>query len=106
MDYDTAYSYYVEAVHTSGITSLSPIEEIRTGFPDAPELLRMDEVSVLDKNSLELRFTADVDGPVNSFRIMRRSDPDSPFSAVGTIWNSALSNMDLRGSCVNLRDKL
>jgi hypothetical protein len=91
---DTSYHYYIEAVHTSGITSLSPIEEIRAAFPEAPELLRIDEVSVIDNNSIEVRFTADVEGLVNNFRILRRSDMDSPFSVVGTIWNSSHSNMD------------
>ena len=94
VSYDTAYNYYIEAVHTSGITSLSPIAEIRTGFPDAPDLLRIDEVSVLNNSSLELRFTADVDGPVNSFRILRSSGPDAPYSEVETIWNSSQPHMD------------
>lgn len=91
---DTVYSYYVEVVNTSGITSLSPLEEIRTDFPEAPEILRVDEVSVISNNSVELRFTADVTGPVNNFRIMRRSDRNEPFSEVGSIWNSSMSNMD------------
>lgn len=91
--YDTSYSYYIETVHTSGITSLSPLEELYTIFPDAPSLLRVDEVSVLDNFSLELRFTADVDGPVNNFRIVRRSEAESPFIEVQTIWNSNQSKM-------------
>lgn len=91
---DTIYNYYVEAVNTSGITSLSPIEEIQTDFPDAPALLRVDEVSVISNNSVELRFTADVSGPVNSFRIMRRSNRNDPYTEVTSIWNSNISNMD------------
>jgi len=94
VSYDTAYNYYVEAVHTSGITSLSPIAEIQTSFPDAPEILRVDEVSVLDNGSLELRFTADVEGQVNSFRIMRSSEKNKPFTEVGKIWDSNQSQMD------------
>lgn len=92
--YDTAYTYYVEAVHTSGVVSLSPIEEVQTSFPDVPDLLRVDEVSVLDKNSLELRFTADVSGPVNSFRILRRNSQQSAYLEIETIWNSSQSVMD------------
>jgi len=89
VSYDTTYSYYIEAVHSSGMTSLSPIAEIRTSFPDAPGLLRLDEVSVTDKNNIKIRFTADVEGPVNNFRIMRRSTQESPFTEVHTIWNSS-----------------
>ncbi|MCP4311852.1 MAG: hypothetical protein GY790_11360 [Bacteroidetes bacterium] len=94
VSYDTSYSYYVEAVNTSGITSLSPIEAVRTAFPDAPSILRVDEVSVIDNSSLELRFTADVEGPVNNFRILRRSDRDSPFIEVNTIWDSHQPSMN------------
>ena len=93
ISYDTSYNYYIETVHTSGITSLSPIEEVHTTFPDAPEFLRVDEVSVLDNFSLELKFTADIEGRANNFRILRRNDPDSPFLAVKTIWDSNQSTM-------------
>ena len=86
--YGVSYEYYVEAIHTSGITSLSPLEEITTSFPEAPETLRIDEVSVINNNTVELRFTADVEGPVNNFRVLRRSESDSPFTEVETIWNS------------------
>lgn len=92
--YDRAYKYYVEAVHTSGVVSLSPVAEVLTSFPDVPDLLRVDEVSVLDKNSIELRFTADVGGPVNSFRILRRNSQESAYLEIETIWNSNQSVMD------------
>jgi len=88
VEYDTSYSYYIETVHASGIISLSPIEEVRTSFPDAPSLLRLDEVSVTDNSSIKLRFTADVEGEVNNYRIMRRSKRDTPYTQVETFWNS------------------
>ncbi len=94
--YGSTYNYYIETVHTSGITSHSPIEEIQTVFPEGPALLRMDEVSVLDKTSIQLRFTADVEGPVNNFRIMRRSNTDSPYAEVHTIWNSTEAEMTFK----------
>ncbi len=93
VSYDTVYRYYVEAINPTD-TSRSPLTEIRTSFPDAPDLLRIDEVSVLNNSSLELRFTADVDGPVNNFRILRRGDPGAPYSEVETIWNSSQPHMD------------
>jgi CHU domain-containing protein len=91
--YDTTYTYYIETVHTSGIISLSPIEEVRTSFPDAPALLRLDEVSVTDNSSIKLRFTTDVDGLVNNFRIMRRSNKNTPYTEVETFWNSSQAIM-------------
>ncbi len=94
VDYDETYNYYVEAINP-WTTSLSPIAEIQTSFPDVPELLRIDEVSVIDDNTLELFFTADVDGPINNFRISRRSDSDASFIEVETIWDSQLSTMHI-----------
>lgn len=93
VSYDTAYQYYIEAINPTD-TSHSPIAEIQSGFPDSPDILRIDEVSVLNNHSLELRFTADVDGPVNNFRILRSSGPDAPYSVVETIWNSSQPHMD------------
>lgn len=92
VSYDTVYNYYVIALNSTD-TSFSQIEEVETSFPDAPELLRVDEVSVIDDNSLELHFTADVDGPVNNFRIWRRNSPGSPYQEIETIWNSSQSVM-------------
>ena len=89
--YDTTYQYYIETVHTSGMTSLSPLGSIPTLFPDAPEILRVDYVSVVDRSTIELQFTADVEGPVNNFRIMRRNSGTSPFTEVETLWNSTQS---------------
>jgi gliding motility-associated-like protein len=88
---DTTYIYYVEAVHTSGMTSLSPIDTITTRYPEAPEFLTVDYVSVVDRSTVELQFTADVEGAVNNFRVMKRSAGGSTFTEVETIWNAAQS---------------
>lgn len=93
VEYGSTYAYYIETVHTSGITSLSPIKEIQTTFPEGPSLLRIDEVSIVDKASIQLRFTADVEGPVNNFRVMRRSNRDSPYTEIYTFWNSTEAEM-------------
>ncbi len=87
VSFDSTYSYYIETVHTSGMISHSPKDTITANFPDAPAFLRVDYVSVLDRSTVELQFTADVEGPVNSWRIMKRSDPGSPYSEVETVVN-------------------
>ncbi len=84
---DTFYTYYIETVHTSGMASLSPIDTISSFYPAAPKTLTVDYVSVVDRTTVELQFSADVGGAVNNFRVMRRSSTDSPFTEVETILN-------------------
>jgi len=88
---DSTYEYYIQTVHTTGIVSHSAIESISTLYPEAPQYLTVDHVSVIDQSSIELQFSADVDGPVNNFRIMRRSNPQAPFAEVDIIWNASQS---------------
>ncbi|MEN8157443.1 MAG: gliding motility-associated C-terminal domain-containing protein [Bacteroidota bacterium] len=96
VSFDSTYTYYIETVHTSGMISHSPKESITSSFPNAPEFLRMDYVSVLDRSTVELQFTTDLEGPVNSFRIMKRSNPDSPFSEVETVVNLSQSTWKIQ----------
>ncbi len=88
---DTLYKYYIETVQTSGLTSLSPLESISTIFPDAPAYLTLDYVSVLGRTDVELQFTGDTEGPVNNFRVLRRSSSDAAYTEVKTFWNTTQS---------------
>ncbi len=84
------YNYYIETVHTSGLTSLSAIEDVASLYPEAPEYLTLDFVTVVDKFSVALQFSVDLSGPVNDFRVMKRSNPGTPFLEVGLpIMNAA-----------------
>jgi len=87
----TSYNYYIETIHTSGLNSLSATDTIQAFYPEAPEFITVDYVSVLDENTVELQFTADVSGPVNNFRIMKRSNPGTPFTEIQTLWDESLS---------------
>lgn len=91
VDIDTSYNYYIETVHTSGIISLSAIDTVDTHYPEAPSYLIIDHVTVVDQSTVELQFSADITGPVNSFRVLRRSNPDTPFTEVETRWNMSES---------------
>jgi gliding motility-associated-like protein len=85
---NTSYTYYVETVNTiTGITSLSPIDTVTTLYPEAPSYLTIDHVSVLDESSVEIKYSADIAGPVKSFRLLRRSNTASPFLEVDVAWN-------------------
>jgi len=84
---DTDYTYYIETINNNGITSLSAIDTVTTIFPEAPTYLTVDHVSVLDEATVEIQYSADIAGPVTSFRLLRRSNTDTPFTEVETRWN-------------------
>jgi gliding motility-associated-like protein len=85
---NTSYTYYIETVNTlTGITSLSPIDTVTTIYPEAPSYLTIDHVSVLDEASVEIQYSADIAGPVKSFRLLRRSSPATSFLEVDVAWN-------------------
>ena len=87
----STYDYYIETVHTSGLISLSAIETVSSLYPEAPQFLTVDYVTVVDASTIELQFTADVSGPVNHFRVLKRSNPGTPFIEVVTLWNASQS---------------
>ncbi|MEA3460799.1 MAG: gliding motility-associated C-terminal domain-containing protein, partial [Bacteroidota bacterium] len=84
----TDYTYYVETVNaSSGISSLSAIDTVATIFPESPSYLTIDHVTVLDVSTVEIQYSADIAGPVTSFRLLRRSNPATPFTEVNISWN-------------------
>lgn len=84
---NTAYTYYIETVNILDIYSNSPIDTAYTTYPAAPSFLTLDHVSVLDEASVEIQFSADIAGQVNSFRLLRRTNPGTPFLTVDTYLN-------------------
>jgi gliding motility-associated-like protein len=92
VDIASQYCYYLETVHTSGLVSLSAIDTVSTSYPEAPSYLTIDQVSVVDQNSVELRFSADITGSINSFKILRRSNSNTPFTEIETLWNIGASS--------------
>ena len=87
VDANSSYTYYIETININGITSLSPIDSVYTTYPAAPSYLTIDHVSVLDGSTVEIKYSADIAGPVTSFRLLRRSNPSTPFLEVDTYWN-------------------
>lgn len=92
----TTYNYYIETVPLNGLTSLSAIDTVVSAYPEAPDFIAVDYVTVIDESNIELQFSADVEGPVRDFRIMKRSNEDSPFSEVTTILNANQSTRVVR----------
>lgn len=85
VEVDTTYVYYVETFNSSGITSISAIDSVTSIIPEAPSYITIDYISVLDEFSIELQFSADIAGPVTSFRIMRRGNTETPFTTIQTL---------------------
>jgi len=78
----TSYVYYIETINTNGEFSLSDLDTVFTSFPEAPTFLTIDHVTVVDEATVEIQYTADIAGPVTSFRLLRRSNPSTPFMEV------------------------
>ena len=84
-----SYHYYVSAININGTISLSAIKTVSSTYPDPPGFLTVEHVSVLGSNAVEIGFSADVSGDVNDFRIMRQSNPGTPFVEVATILDAS-----------------
>ena len=84
---DRDYVYYIETVNINGAWSLSPLDTVSVLYPVAPSYLTIDHVSVLDEASVEIQYSADISAPVTGFRLLRRSNPDTPFTEVDMRWN-------------------
>ena len=87
----STYNYYIETAHTSGLASLSAIDSVLSLYPEAPQYLMVDYVSVIDQTTIELQFSADVSGEINDFRVMKRSNTATPFIEVSTIMDAGHS---------------
>lgn len=79
------YDYYISTVNTNGTISLSDIVSVASVYPEAPDVLTLDQVSVTGSSDVEIIFSADVSGEINDFRILRRSQPGAPYTEVVTI---------------------
>jgi len=90
---NTSYTYYIETIHSSGINSLSSLGSVTTVYPEPPTYLTIDHVDVLDQTSVEIQYSADISGPVTSFRLLRRSNPAAAFVEVDIQWNVTESTL-------------
>lgn len=93
VDVGASYNYYIETINTSGMVSLSAIDTVVTIFPVAPAFVIIDHVTVVDQSTVELKFSADITGEVNSFRVLRRGNTDTPFTELETFWNVSESSL-------------
>ena len=85
VDYDSVYYYHIKAVNVIDTVSYSPKISHTVGIPDAPAYLRVDYVSVVDGQTVELKFSADPESSIRDFRILKRTDRDSPYSETALV---------------------
>ncbi len=85
------YDYYISTVHTSGTVSLSGIVSVASVYPDPPDLLDLDQVTVLSGSEVEITFSADISGTVDDFRVVKRSQPGAPYMLVAEILDAGSS---------------
>lgn len=93
---DSTYCYYIKTIHPSEINSYSAIDTLTTLTPEAPSYLAIDHVNVVNRTSVDLQFTADIAGPVTSFRLMRRGNAEAPYTEVSTLWNVSQTSHVIR----------
>jgi gliding motility-associated-like protein len=82
-----SYSYFIKAFNTSSDTSFSTVDTVGSFLPPPPGHLEVDYVSVVDRSTMEVQFSADISGTINDFRVMRRSSPASPYLEVASVEN-------------------
>ncbi len=81
------YQYYIRAFDTRGRTSYSNIKSYYTFMPLPPSFINLDYVSVLDKQTVEISFSADLSGEINDFILLKTSSLQTPFTSWRTINN-------------------
>ena len=94
-----SYSYVIEAFDNTGKEVSSNIGTYYTYMPPPPAYINLDYVTVKDRSTVEISFTADISGEVNDFRIGRAGSAGSGFSEVATY-------MDLGTTGVTLEDQV
>jgi len=87
------YLYFVTAVNINGTTSLSAIGAISSNYPAPPSFISLDYVTVIGPSQVEISISTDLSGEINDFRIMKRSNPGTPFIEVMTITDATQSTL-------------
>ncbi|MFW5805236.1 MAG: gliding motility-associated C-terminal domain-containing protein [Bacteroidales bacterium] len=86
------YCYYIEAVRSDGTAAKSNEVCVYTSSYVPPAWINADYASV-EGDSIELRFTVDTSGEVNSYKILRATDSADVFTAIQTIENDNQSKI-------------
>ena len=76
------YYYAIESYDSQGNTSLSNLSKYYTYMPPPPSFINLDYVSVIDEQTVEISFSADVSGEINDFLVSKANSPDGTFTPV------------------------
>jgi gliding motility-associated-like protein len=78
------YFYFVEAISSSGETSLSNEQGITTTMPSVPSIMNADYTSVNDNESLLLSFTLDNIAEVDSYKLLKSLSKTGAWDTIST----------------------
>ena len=76
------YEYFIEAVKNDGLVSRSNISRKYTFMPAPPAVLNLEQVTVKEKNQLEISYIFSDTSTINNFALMRSADPSADFIIV------------------------
>ena len=79
------YYYAIESYDSRGNTSLSNLCKYYTYMPPPPSFINLNYVSVIDEQTIEISFSADVSGEINDFLVSRARSPEGSFTPVQTL---------------------
>jgi gliding motility-associated-like protein len=79
------YYYAIESYDSQGNTSLSNLSKYYTYMPPPPSFINLDYVSVIDDQTVEISFSADISGEINDFLVSRARSPEGTFTPVQKI---------------------
>ncbi len=76
------YYYAIESYDSQGNTSLSNLCKYYTYMPPPPSFINLDYVSVIDEQTVEISFSADVSGVINDFLVSKARSPEGTFTPI------------------------
>ncbi|MEX0987824.1 MAG: gliding motility-associated C-terminal domain-containing protein [Bacteroidales bacterium] len=100
IDENSYYNYVVEAYDNQGNKSTSNRRQHFTYMPEPPSFINLDYVSVVDNQTVEISFTADLSGEIDDFLLSRANTPQGNFVAVQSVFDVVESSVQLNDNII------
>lgn len=84
---NTTYEYVIEAYDNQVFTSTSNRISYFTYMPPPPSFVNLDYVTVVDAQTVDISFSADVSGTVRDFRVTRSGEHDGTYTAIASLFD-------------------
>ncbi|MEX0980755.1 MAG: gliding motility-associated C-terminal domain-containing protein [Bacteroidales bacterium] len=93
------YQYVIIAYDSRGNRSTSNTQSYFTYMPPPPDFINLDHVSVIDDQTVEISFSADISGEINDFLVSRARSREGSFTPVQMI-------TDVNSSTIQITDNI